>query len=184
MRQCHCDDQPQRFRRRSVGENVEVAERTLPPGLTLREWREPDTPAVQRLVASVLEEYGFHADPSTSEADLTDIRRSYFEKGGAFYVLTDDQNRLAGTAGFFPRSPDLCKLRKMYVAKSHRGLGLGRILLERVLKEAKSRHYAKVVLETSKVMTEAVGLYLSHGFRKVDITPVSPRCDTTFTLTL
>jgi putative acetyltransferase len=150
----------------------------------LREWREPDTPEIQRLVGSILEEYGFHADPSTSEADLNDIRGSYFEKGGAFYVLMDDQNTLAGTAGFFGLGPGVCKVRKMYVARSHRGMGLGRILLERVLQEARSRHYDQVLLETSGVMTEAVGLYLSRGFQRVDATPVSPRCDTTFMLPL
>ena len=156
----------------------------MPAGWTLREWRESDTPDVLRLVSSILEEYGFHADPLTSEADLNDIRSSYFEKRGAFYVLTDQKGGLAGTAGFFGLSAEVCKVRKMYVARSHRGLGLGRILLDRVLQEADSRHYQRVLLETSGVMTEAVSLYRSRGFQRVDITPVSPRCDTTFTLSL
>lgn len=150
----------------------------------IREWQPSDTPAIQSLVRDTLSEYGFDADPEHSEADIQDIRRAYFDAGGAFFVLIDDREELAGTIGFIRIESGTCKLRKMYVARRHRGRGFGRLLLQHALTEVAKRGYQRVILETTKRMTEAVALYEATGFSRVDRVPDSPRCDTTYALRL
>jgi putative acetyltransferase len=150
-------------------------------GFAVREWQPEDTPAVWRLVKETLPEYGFEADPETSEEDLDDINSSYLLKGGAFLIL-DHQGTLVGTVGFFRIDNVTCKLRKMYLRKEYRGRGLGKLLLHAAIAEAWRRGYEHVLLETSDRMREAVGLYLAAGFREVPLRPVSPRCDTTYRL--
>jgi ribosomal protein S18 acetylase RimI-like enzyme len=57
------------------------------------------------------------------------------------------------------------ELKRMWVADSVRGLGIGR----RLLSELESRAGGGVVrLETNKTLTEAISLYRSAGYREVD----------------
>jgi len=53
------------------------------------------------------------------------------------------------------------------VSPSGRGLGVGRALVERVLREAKSRGYCAVRLDTLPRMTEARKLYERVGFTEI-----------------
>jgi ribosomal protein S18 acetylase RimI-like enzyme len=59
------------------------------------------------------------------------------------------------------------ELKRMWVAESARGLGLGRRIL-RELEEQAARHGAKAVrLETNKTLAEAISLYRSAGYVEV-----------------
>ncbi|HXC79332.1 MAG TPA: GNAT family N-acetyltransferase [Candidatus Acidoferrum sp.] len=59
------------------------------------------------------------------------------------------------------------ELKRMWVAESARGLGLGRRIL-RELEEQAARHGAKSVrLETNKSLAEAISLYRSAGYVEV-----------------
>jgi ribosomal protein S18 acetylase RimI-like enzyme len=59
------------------------------------------------------------------------------------------------------------EIKRMWVAESARGLGLGRRLLRELEAEA-ARHGARAVrLETNRALTEAIALYRSAGFVEV-----------------
>ena len=151
--------------------------------VVVREWRNEDSAAIRGLVRETLPEYGFEADPSTSEKDLEDIDASYFRRGGEFFVL-ELNGAVIGTVGFFGVDGTTCKLRKMYVRKGYRGEGLGKLLLEVAITKATQRGYRAMILETNSRMREAIGLYLASGFREIPIAPASPRCDTSYRLEL
>src|SRR5437879_13281180 len=70
-------------------------------------------------------------DPSGFDADLTDIRGSYLERGGRFWVLVDD-GRVVGTVAVVPAGRGACEVRRLYLLPAYRGRGLGRALMERV----------------------------------------------------
>lgn len=59
------------------------------------------------------------------------------------------------------------EVRHLWVAAGARGLGLGRRLLERVEAEAAERGIRVVRLGTHPALTEAIGLYLSSGYREI-----------------
>lgn len=60
------------------------------------------------------------------------------------------------------------QLKRMWVATSARGLGLGRRLLHELEGHARA-HGARVIrLETNRVLTEAIALYRSAGYVEVD----------------
>ena len=67
----------------------------------------------------------------------------------------------AGPVGAF------AEVRHLWVAAGARGLGLGRRLLERVEAEAAERGIRVVRLGTHPALTEAIGLYLSSGYREI-----------------
>jgi putative acetyltransferase len=119
---------------------------------------------VRSLVLGVLEEEGFAYDP-LKDCDLEDIRASYLEKGGSFFIALVD-NELAGTAGVRTAGPDICEIRRIYVRKSMRGQGIGSSLFRTALCYAKT-NYSRALLKTDVSLKTATGMYLRHGFKVV-----------------
>ncbi len=60
------------------------------------------------------------------------------------------------------------EIKRMWVAESARGLGVGRRLLTELERRAAERGHFTVRLETNKALTEAIAMYRSAGFREVD----------------
>ncbi len=58
-------------------------------------------------------------------------------------------------------------IKRMWVAESARGLGLGRRLLEHLEGLARERGSREAHLETSDVLPEAIALYRSAGYAEV-----------------
>jgi GNAT superfamily N-acetyltransferase len=59
------------------------------------------------------------------------------------------------------------ELKRMYVAPSARGLGLGRRILDAIEAEARALGAARLVLETGERQREAIGLYEGAGFTRI-----------------
>src|SRR3989475_11898604 len=87
--------------------------------------------AVLVVIGAVFREYAMTFDPSGFDADLTDIRGSYLERGGRFWVLVDD-GRVVGTVAVVPAGRGACEGKRLYLLPAYRGRGLGRALMERV----------------------------------------------------
>jgi len=143
-----------------------------------------DRSAVERLVFGVLAEYGLRPDPDGTDSDLRDIHGTYHAAGGSFDVLTDDSGQILGTVGIFRVSRTTCELRKMYLARSARGQGLGRRLLTHALARAAALGFTRVELETASVLREAIALYKRHGFRRFIPEHLAARCDAAYFLEL
>jgi len=136
------------------------------------------------LVFNVLQEYNLKPDPESTDADLKDVERSYFERGGAFYVLEEKEGSIIGAYGLYPTDQAVCELRKMYVHRSFRGRGLGKLLLDDALANAKRMGFRKMTIETASVLKEAISLYKSYGFAEYRPEHLSSRCDQAFVLEL
>lgn len=149
----------------------------------LRPGTAADGPAIETLVHTVLREYGLTPDAQGVDADLRDVETAYFAQGGDF-VLVEDETGLVGTAGLLPMGEGVAELRKMYLAKSARGLGLGRYLLERTIALAKTRGFRRLELETASELTEAIVLYQGRGFQALCGGAHTCRCDLAFFLEL
>lgn len=151
------------------------------PEPILRPVNAADAITVQTLVFGILRSYGLEPDPAGTDADLADPVTFY--RSGWFRVL-ELNNTIIGTVGLLPMRGDVWELRKMYLAASHRGHGLGRRMLEAALAEARAREAGKVVLGTAAVLAEAIGLYRSAGFRPSTEAHPAARCDQTWELIL
>jgi DNA-binding MarR family transcriptional regulator/GNAT superfamily N-acetyltransferase len=62
---------------------------------------------------------------------------------------------------------DTASLKRMWVASSARGLGLGRTMLEALEQHARGLGFARLRLETNRALREAIALYTSSGYREV-----------------
>lgn len=143
-----------------------MAETSL--NLVCRTATNADGAAVERLVFSVLAEYGLAPEPEGVDRDLRDLEGFYLARGGWFGVWTDEAGIVCGSAGLGRVDEATCELRKMYLHPGKRGQGQGRAMLVRALAEAEKLGFKRVTLETATVLKEAVQLYERHGFRRME----------------
>ncbi|MCJ1281812.1 hypothetical protein MMC26_001135 [Xylographa opegraphella] len=64
--------------------------------------------------------------------------------------------------------PVYCELKRLYVVPAGRGLGVGKVLVEKVLEVAVEKGYVEVRLDTLPDMRAATRLYEGVGFEKVE----------------
>jgi ribosomal protein S18 acetylase RimI-like enzyme len=60
------------------------------------------------------------------------------------------------------------ELKRMWVAATARGLGVGRRLLTELEHRAVENGHHTIRLETNRTLTEAIAMYRSAGYREVD----------------
>jgi DNA-binding MarR family transcriptional regulator/GNAT superfamily N-acetyltransferase len=107
-------------------------------------------------------EAGFDPSVSISAAD-DELRRP----AGLVLVATLRSEPIGCGALKF-HGPEPTELKRMWVAPSARGLGVGRRLLADLESEA-SRNGARTIrLETNRSLAEAIALYRSSGYREVE----------------
>lgn len=135
-------------------------------GIIIRPIEQKDNEKLCALIKSVLSEFGANRPGfAYTDAETDSMYEFYQAKGKAYYVAEKD-NRLFGGVGIAPlegAGSEICELRKMYLVKDARGLGLGYELLRMAMNESK-KHYKTMYLETLSRMTQAISLYRNSGF--------------------
>jgi len=135
-----------------------------------------DAPAIKQLVFSILKNYGLKPEPASTDSDLEDIQKHYWQNQGCFYILKNN-NLIIGTFALYKISDELCELRKMYLDSNFRGRQLGKEMMEIAFQQAKKLNYKSIMLETASVLKEAISLYEKYGFKPYIPNHLSPRCD-------
>jgi GNAT superfamily N-acetyltransferase len=69
------------------------------------------------------------------------------------------------------------ELKRMWIAPSARGLGVGRRLLRELERHAREAGVTVVRLETNQALTEAIALYRRSGYVEVDAFNTEPYAD-------
>jgi putative acetyltransferase len=131
--------------------------------VTFRRATRGDSAAAIQLVDRVLRDYGLYTVPEAGDVDLTDLEQHYDARGGCFELIEAD-GEVIGVVGWRPAGDGVMELKKLYLASSARGLGLGRRALERVIDAARAAGAHAIVLETATRLTEANALYRRLGF--------------------
>jgi GNAT superfamily N-acetyltransferase len=60
------------------------------------------------------------------------------------------------------------EIKRMYVAPAHRGLGYSRVVLRALEDRARALGYSRLVLETGTAQPEAIALYESEGYTRIE----------------
>ena len=101
------------------------------------------------------------------EAELSALPAPYLPPRGAL-LLAFHEGEVAGCGAFRPWSADCCELKRMFLRPAFRGKGNGRKLANALIDLARAAGYGSVRLDTFDFMREAVKLYQSLGFRRVE----------------
>jgi DNA-binding MarR family transcriptional regulator/GNAT superfamily N-acetyltransferase len=116
-------------------------------------------------------------DPSKgATADPHEVR----PPRGAF-VLAYLRGEAIGCGAVKHQPDDVTDIKRMWVAESARGLGVGRRLLEHLERLAREHGSSQARLETSDVLPEAIAMYRSAGYVEVSPFNDEPFADRWFT---
>ena len=101
------------------------------------------------------------------EQELKDLPGKYSPPSGRLY-LAYSENQPAGCIALRDLGQGVCEMKRLFLREGFRGLGLGRMLIERLIGEAQAEGYWKMRLDTfPPKMGKAVALYESYGFRSI-----------------
>jgi len=95
----------------------------------------------------------------------------YLPPNGGLHLAIDTEQKLLGCVFLKMIRKDACEVKRLYVRPSARGMGLGRKLMESILKDARNLGAESVLLDTGIYDTAAQALYLKLGFRKIEYYP-------------
>jgi ribosomal protein S18 acetylase RimI-like enzyme len=97
------------------------------------------------------------------EAELSDLRHKYGPPEGRLYILWAD-SQAAGCIALKKLDGKSCELKRLYVRPAYRRQHFARLLVQRILDDARAIGYEKILLDTFPFLTSAIALYRSAGF--------------------
>ena len=104
------------------------------------------------------------------DAELKDLPGDYAEPRGALRLALVN-GQLAGCCAMRPLDsvdyPNACEMKRLYVRKTFRRLGLGRQLAEAILDAARVAGYHHMLLDTLTEMESARALYQDLNFEEI-----------------
>lgn len=138
----------------------------------VRAARDEDAAGLIELIGGVWSEYpGCVLDVDGEEPDLRAIRTAFEKKGGAFWCAEDRAGVVVGSAGIVPlKATGRFELKKLYVAKSQRGTGLGSRLLGWAENETRRRGGAVMELWSDTRFLDGHRFYERHGYVRGSLT--------------
>jgi GNAT superfamily N-acetyltransferase len=126
---------------------------------------------------------GDHICFQTFAREVADLPGRYEPPDGRLLIaLVDDQ--LAGCAALRKLSPGIGEMKRLYVRPAFRGTGLGRLLVEQIIAEARSAGFQFLRLDSLPRMERAITLYRAFGFREISPYGDNPASAICFELTL
>jgi GNAT superfamily N-acetyltransferase len=102
----------------------------------------------------------------TVEADLAAIAK--FQPPNGQIMLAFDGDVAFGIACLQRIGPETAEIKRMYVQPAHRGRGVGRSLVDSLVRLASVAGYERLRLDSPDFMTAAHSLYRSAGFMDIE----------------
>ena len=137
-----------------------------------------DIEIARKLFRAYAEALPFSLDFQGFAAELAGLPGPYAAPAGCLLIARQDGAAI-GVIGLKPLMPGVAEIKRLYVLPEARRAGLGRILAERVIAEARVKGYERVRLDTHRPsMRAAIALYRALGF--AEISPYGPNPDGQF----
>jgi putative acetyltransferase len=131
-----------------------------------------ETPAQIEQARELFLEYaqslGFSLCFQSFDQELASLPGDYAPPDGRLF-LACYRDQLAGCVALHLLQPGVCEMKRLYLRPPFRGKGLGRVLAESVIAEARVMKCRKMRLDTVEpVMPNAVAMYRRLGFKEIE----------------
>jgi GNAT superfamily N-acetyltransferase len=87
-------------------------------------------------------------------------------KRNAFWVV-ESTNQIVGSFGIESRGFSETELRRMYLDKDYRGLGIAQRMLDHAQAEARALGFTRMIVSTAQIQKAADRFYRKSGFRQI-----------------
>jgi putative acetyltransferase len=134
---------------------------------TVRPLKEKDDPIIAKIVKDTLAEFGANHPGTVYFDPTTDHLSEVFKHKRSAYNIAEIDGKIVGGGGIYPTEglpDDTCELVKMYLLPEARGLGLGKIMINKCIEMAKQLGFANVYLESMPELRQALKTYAHFGF--------------------
>lgn len=143
-----------------------------------------ETPSQIVQAREIFEEYaeslGFSACFPGFKEELSGLPGGYAPPEGRL-LLAEYEGELAGCVGLRKLEAGVCEMRRLYLRPSFRGKGLGRILADYLISEARKIGYQQMRLGTVEPkMKRALEMYRSMGFHVIQPYRANPLKDAVY----
>lgn len=102
------------------------------------------------------------------EAELASLPGNYAEPSGRLLIAAIDDS-VAGCIALKKVDAETCEMKRLFVRDEFRGQRIGIALIERLIADAREIGYKRLRLDTfPPIMSKAVELYRSYGFREIE----------------
>ena len=120
----------------------------------------------------LFEEYaaglGFSLCFQNFDGELAELPGKYAPPSGRLFLAIDDEDRVAGCIALRSIGPGVCEMKRLFVRPAYRGQRLGRLLIDKLIDEARAIGYTHMRLDTLPgLMDNAIALYRSIGFVEI-----------------
>ena len=136
--------------------------------IVIRTIEPSDNAAIASIIRSALTEFGANKPGTVFFDESTDHLFELFSSTkGSIYFVALQNDQVIGGAGIYPTEglpSGTCELVKMYLSKEVRGIGLGKMMIDKCIEAAEQLDYQKVYLETMPELRKAVAVYEKFGF--------------------
>ena len=110
---------------------------------------------------------GFSLCFQNFDAELAALPGDYAPPSGRL-LLAEWDGLLAGCGALHKLEADVCEMKRLYLRPQFRGKGIGRLMAERLIAEARGIGYGRMRLDTvGPVMKDAVAMYRKLGFKEI-----------------
>ena len=123
----------------------------------------PDTPDAVALINELQEHLESFYPPESRHGFSV---QKLIDQQVAFFVLRAD-GEPAGCGGIMFVGKEFGELKRMYVRPRFRGVGFGRMLVDRLAAHARHHGISRLRLETGVHQQEAIRLYERLGFKRI-----------------
>jgi GNAT superfamily N-acetyltransferase len=108
-----------------------------------------------------------YLDIQNYDEELLHLEHKYGPPEGRLYIVHVD-GEAAGCIGLRRIDEENCELKRLYVRPAFRGHGLSRLLMDRILSDARSIGYRTMMLDTLPFLQPALKLYQAYGFEEIE----------------
>ncbi len=139
-------------------------------GVIVRTFRPGDMGMITARQSIIYAEYyGWGVGMEALIGEITSAFLRSFQPGREQCWIAERDGRMLGCVFLVADSPEVARLRLLYVEAETRGLGIGKLLVEQCINFAREVGYRELVLWTHSVLTSARKIYAAHGFEITSI---------------
>jgi putative acetyltransferase len=125
------------------------------------------SPQARELFLEYAQSLGVNLCFQNFEEELAGLPGLYAPPDGRL-LLAEYEGQLAGCVALHRWEAGVCEMKRLYLRPSFRGKGLGRVIAEAIIAEARNIGYQGMRLDTIEpIMKDAVEMYRKLGFREI-----------------
>lgn len=120
----------------------------------------------KKLILEYVDWLGIDLSFQNFDKEMAGLPEMYNHKDGGLFIAYINEEAV-GIAGIRRFNKNDGEIKRMFVQPNSRGLGIGQLLLNHCIDNARKLNYDTIKLDTADFMKSAIKLYTDNGFMEI-----------------